>query len=435
MKVALGVKSGGGTPDKLVFTATPDTADIEYNKKIRGKLNLREVEVDLVPGQKADDIHPDLIGLAVLLTVAPLSKRQVELNIPVSETFKRVAREKLIHLEAPIDHSIQPREGPADGKPGLAFSGGVDSCAALILMPRDTVPVFLHREAPPVAIKGNYFPEAALHSCNKVAEAGYNMQRIKTSFEYIRKPVGNPVDWSNSIPAVVNAGHLGLSSISFGLIAESAFWTGGPYYSDLASRTRYSAWAPLFGCCSLPLSFPTAALSEVLTTKICLETDVNFAPQSCVRGQPGEPCGECFKCYRKAMVERSFRGGSLAARTPSEEVSKKLLEKPIHHEIVIAWALGRLRLDDPVSQALSKKIRSTMIYGGGLSFLDRYYPRGLDYIPDSFRNEVRSNIERYADPMTSQDMSRFHAWDANSLVNDPSYDEGHRDLESILAHA
>ncbi|HSQ37971.1 MAG TPA: hypothetical protein VLS92_08770, partial [Acidimicrobiia bacterium] len=49
----------------------------------------------------------------------------------------------------PIDPALDPRPIPAQGTPALAYSGGVDSTAALALLPADAEPVHQLRVFPP----------------------------------------------------------------------------------------------------------------------------------------------------------------------------------------------------------------------------------------------------------------------------------------------
>ena len=65
---------------------------------------------------------------------------------------------------------------------GLAFSGGVDSTAALSVLPPDTVPVFMLR---PEKGKSLYNPQAALKSCNLLSEIGYDIRIVECDVEYV----------------------------------------------------------------------------------------------------------------------------------------------------------------------------------------------------------------------------------------------------------
>lgn len=320
----------------------------------KGQLGSPKVFVELKC--RPQDIHPDLVGLACLLTVEPFTASEITLSQPVSPFFARAFQDHFNKRIGPTDDSITPRVTPESGREGVAFSGGVDSCAALSVMPRDSVPIFLDR-ATDGQRRTMYRQDAALASCRAVASCGYDVHVVRSNLEYGRRPIGFPVDWSNSVPAVLHADHLSLRSIAFGTVLESAYRLGSNAYSDLKSRKFFGAWAAIFEAVGLPICLPVAGLSEVLTAQLALTAEVQaWMPQSCVRGEPGNPCGSCFKCFRKTILENAIRG----RRTPdkhyelfvtSKEVQKKLLGLPIHHEIVLAYSLHTAgRSSNPVNR-------------------------------------------------------------------------------------
>ena len=55
---------------------------------------------------------------------------------------------------------------------------------------------------------------------------GREVLTIKSDLEYIRNPVGFPVDVANSSPAILIAQKMGFNSIAFGTILESAYGIG-----------------------------------------------------------------------------------------------------------------------------------------------------------------------------------------------------------------
>src|SRR5690606_21051487 len=108
----------------------------------------------------------------------------------------------------------------------IAFSGGVDSVAALAILPQNTIAIFMNRIAKRVGKPGLYRADAALQTCDDVRRSGYDVRVVDTSMELMRDPIGFAVDWTNAVGAVAHADQLDLRSISFGMIAESAFATG-----------------------------------------------------------------------------------------------------------------------------------------------------------------------------------------------------------------
>ena len=73
-------------------------------------------------------------------------------------------------------------------------------------MPDETVSFFLDR---PVKKGSLYDKDAAYASCQELRELGFNVVMIETDLEYLRKPVGFPVDLANSSPAILLASEFG----------------------------------------------------------------------------------------------------------------------------------------------------------------------------------------------------------------------------------
>ena len=77
----------------------------------------------------------------------PFVATELDVGVPVSERFRQglaAIRRYSISFER---GEVTPYVAGPGSRPGLAFSGGVDSAAALLLMPDSTVPVFLDRPA------------------------------------------------------------------------------------------------------------------------------------------------------------------------------------------------------------------------------------------------------------------------------------------------
>ncbi|MEZ0171833.1 DUF6395 domain-containing protein [Microvirga sp. TS319] len=429
----------GKSASVLKLSVTPDQEDVEYYSARKGKLGHHEVSFSLEPGWSLEKTHPDLYGLMCLLVLRAFTMRSIVLDRPVSSTFAEIVHKNLKIEIGPVDPKIAPREMPSNARDGVAFSGGVDSCAALFLMPKNAVPIFMKRSSPPALAKDSlYRADAALSSCDAVARAGYDVRQLETSLEYVRNPIGFPVDWSNAAPGVLHADQLGLRSFSFGTIAESAYFLGHEHFSDLKSRAIYRNWAPVFDGAALPMCLPVAGLSEVTTSRIAIECVPEWLPQSCVRGEAGRPCMRCFKCFRKTLLEARITGrkvpdGYFDIVRKSREVSNRLLAQPIHHEDGLAYSLhGQWNYDDPIYQALKLKTTPMYDYGKGLGFLERFYSPAYEYVPEIVREEFKSKLGRHVAAMTRDDIEIMENWNLHTLTDDERYKRGQAALSSAL---
>lgn len=392
------------------------------------------VIVELLAGSTVSDmgdIHPDLIVLASLLIAGQTKATSLELPVVPSESMVEVV---LRYFEIELKSSAVATRGTSErvgsGVPGLAFSGGIDSCAALLLLPADAVSIFMHRTSLGDSKKTLYNSSAAMASVNSLSGSAYRTAALRSNVENIRSPVGFPVDWSNSLPLVVNADTLGLSSISFGTVLESATSLGKKKYSDLRNRTVYSRWSPVFTVAGVDMSLPVAGLSEILTSKVVREQGAFMLPQSCVRGTPGDPCRKCFKCFRKMVTEWALGGAEISEQDISRaaltrEVSARLKQSPIHHEIGISWAVSRIHSDNPLLNALRSRAAVFQEEYNGLDFLERPLDVNIDrFVPDDIRPGIRERIVELFGNSIAADLGIIESWDIDEFVAGLEYQRG-----------
>src|SRR5690606_29497037 len=102
--------------------------------------------------------------LIIILIVYPFVDEKIEVPIGVSQEFHDLFKEETQKSIYPVDKSLKPRHAPQDSIPGLAYSGGVDSTAALTLLPETTTCFFLDRILPPDEKDLKLYNKAAIYS-------------------------------------------------------------------------------------------------------------------------------------------------------------------------------------------------------------------------------------------------------------------------------
>lgn len=422
---------------KITFEAYPNERDFEFYSARKGKLCRQTATFEMPDNFDAGKTHPDILGLVAILVFGPYSHREIRLAWKISEQLAQASEKFFRRTLEPVDFNLSKRQASAKARPSLAFSGGVDSFAALKLMPDTTMPVFCHRIVPEGMHQGLYRADAALLACRDVS-VSHNAISIKTDMEYVRDPVGFGVDWTNAAGAVLLADHFNFNSVAFGMVMESAYFIGHPHYSNLRSRSVYRAWSPLFEAAGVPIALPTAGLSEVVTSKIALSMRDVWHPDSCVRGGAGQPCMKCFKCFRKKILDAKLEGSEIPKNHfeipySSKEVKRRLLEQPIHHEDVLAYSLQDLKCaSNSVLHALLLKCRSITDYGRGLSVLDRHYEKSFELVPEFMRDELAEKIRRYAEPYSVHDVQLIESWETGRLLEMGDYQKGQKWLADIL---
>lgn len=403
----------------------------------RARSDRTECEVWAPDGVSFDQVHPDLLALAAFLVVQPWVGRRLTFRgarRPGDRFCKALAKAFGIRAFG-ADSAVIPRLAPVPGRPGLAFSAGMDSTAALALMPQDTVSVFLNRVGlDRTPINSNYRNDFAMHAIQELQKLGRQVLIVDSNLEYTRRPVGFPVDWSNAVPAVLLADEFGLRSIAWGMILESAYAIGSVGFRDWPDRDLAQKWGAVFEAAGLPMSAVVSGLSEVCTSKVVMASPYANLAQSCIRGTVDRACGECPKCFRKGLLEsalggRSFDEDRLDCYLKSDEIRAILSAYPIKHENVLGYCLSQYAGAHPFLLALKDRLRVDDV---DYRLFERYYPAYLQSVPDVERNALAGTLNACLAPMTAEEQERIRTWRITELAEDPSLAEKQQHLLSLI---
>ena len=420
-----------GSVEKITFNFQMEDEDLENPSE---KISLGNRTCSII-SKKYDlsNIHPDLLALSSILICSPFVGKELKISTKPSKKFLTEAnsvlsRYKLVN-DSNDDFSAE-RITPSQSRPGLAYSGGVDSTAAISVMPGSTVPVFMDR---PVREGSLYNPDAAHESCNILSELGYPVEKIECDLEYVRNPVGFPTDLANAVPSIILADHLRLGSISFGTVLESAFGTGHENFRDYSKGSHWKFYSTLFSAAGIKMALPIAGVSEVGTSIIAHKSPVGMAAQSCIRGIWGEPCMSCWKCFRKSLLENALGQneldqGALREMLRSSEVRSKLSSLPISHENVVSFALNRTgAMNNSEMGSLVERVCGL----GSLPFLSKWYSPSLKLVPDNWSMECAMGIQKYLSPMNRREEGEIENWDMGDFLVSERTISAHRELVDL----
>ena len=394
---------------RLTFSFLIDENDRINIQNSSIKMN-EGLEVFVELGDDVESLHPDQVALASILICNPFVGAELILPNPVSQDFfekatRVISKYKIVKN---VDKELSPLRQSSSGRPALAFSGGADSIAALSVMPRDTIPVFLSRPEMSISV---YDPDAAMEICNHFVEFGYDVKMVSSNLELIRKPLGFPTDLAHSIPIILLARSLGIRSISFGTIMESGYGIGHERFHEYLSTAHFRFYSELFRSVGIDLSMPVIGISEVGTAIIGNNSPFGAYSQSCIRGTWKRPCMSCWKCFRKELLSASIGDGDAENLIPMlgvNEVQIKLSAYPISHENVLTYALQKLDLDQyPQLKPLASKLDMSL----DLSFLEAWYSPSIDLVPDSMRHNIRDKILNFIKVMSPSEEMSFYNWD------------------------
>jgi len=382
---------------KLYFGFERDKFDEIRIKKLNFSMNEIPIFVDL-GGNDGSSIHPDVIALCTILLCNPFVGKELYFPKKISRHFFEKVSSVISRYEisSEVDEGLKPNPRKTRGRPGLAFSGGADSGAALAILPRNAVPVFLNR---PVDSKSKYDSDAPIKVCEKLSNCGYDVKIVDSNLELLREPTGFPTDLANGIPALLISDEMYLDSVSFGTVMESAFGLGHEHFIDYKNGAHWRFFSTLFSAAGLELCMPTIGISEVGTSIIASKSSIAGVSQSCIRGKYLKPCLNCWKCFRKELLSKSLgtsRNIDLASMMLSKEVQIRLSAFPISHENVITYSIQRIGAKKyPYLKPLTDKLQMKL----DLNLMEFWYSGSIKHVPKKYRAIVRENILRFLDPM------------------------------------
>jgi len=232
------------------------------------------------------------------------------------------------------------REGGV--KIGLAFSTGLDSTAAMLLLPKNTILSYHQRGE---YLGGVMCQDNALRMIDKMTR---KVQIVQTNIEKIPVDEGKtargayPSDMAVAVGLVLSADLHDLGYIATGTMLGSTYVRKGWAYQEFQDSSYWKKWKSVFDLAGLRLIFPVGGLSEVLTHKIVMQSKYSKLARSCIRGINGKDCGICYKCFRKHMLN-----GIKPKELLSFEADYYLNKKPLKQgdSMIYAYQKSKTKID------------------------------------------------------------------------------------------
>lgn len=328
-----------------------------------------------------EDAHPDLFKLAEYVLLSPM-----EPNI--------------------LDNWVPSRK--PGHRPGLAFSAGCDSTAAMELLPEQTVLLYHKREG----------FDSILDHTNALRfiqylkdEKGKKVIVVNSNHELIRtingdKSPGFITDYACAVHVILLADHLSLDSIATGMPLENSFLWKGQKYRDFQSSWFWKKNAPLFNSVGLPILQPVMGCSEVVNQKIVTKSGYSDYAQSCLRSSTKDSCGECWKCFRK----NSILGREIKI---SNEIHTFLNKPKLKMAASTIYSIQQMKENniffrDIVTTYPSVSDNIHM----DVSFLEKHYPLALELIPDKYKKYIKAKIATFVDDLQNLELlENFNLYD------------------------
>lgn len=358
----------------VVFDWNPND-QVENFKQEGNRVWLRTeksyVYWDVPDGFSLEDTHPNLLHL-VTEVLNPFRRKGAFVNLT-----KRMKGSKV----------------------SLSFSGGTDSTASMLLMPKETILAY-HRRSFDSLLEHTKANE--LFTCidkyenRTVFEIPSNHELIRTNYG---KPVGFSTDFACASHLILLADYFDLGGIAFGMPLDNSFLWKGRTFRDFLKLDSYQYWNERFNDAGLDYILPLCSVSEAGAMKICASSIYAEFVNSCMRGSGREGCGTCWKCFIKnGPINRPFDFNS-------DEVQTYLNRRPMPTATHALWAIKEMNLEHLVPD-LSHLLDADYSWWAG------YYPPGFQLLPASLRDNIEMNVKRYLiqmpEPFSLESINHFN---------------------------
>ena len=315
---------------------------------------------DMPEGYSLKDTHPALLHLALEVLLGPW--------VPETKRWD-------VEQRSPgTNHS-------------LSYSGGVDSTAAMLLLPDETILAYHERNF--TSMLNHSLPHSTFEAIEE--RTGRPVLRIPSNHEKIRTyhglQTGFPTANAASVHLILLADHLDICSISFGTVIENTWLKKGLKFREFQDTHYWNYWPKQFKKAGLDYVLPINHISEAGALKICAQSELADVVNSCLRGNGGRWCGTCWKCFHK--------NGPLGREIDptSKEISIFLNKKPLRTAQHALWALKVQGLEH-LAPHLAEHIADD------LSWWDKAYEPGLNLIEEPLRSVVKEKTDTYLERMT-----------------------------------
>jgi hypothetical protein len=271
---------------------------------------------------------------------------------------------------------------PIGQRLALSYSGGVDSTAAMLLLPDDTLLAYHERDFP--SMLSHSLPHRTFEAVRE--RTGREVVCIPSNHEVIRTLHGKQTGFSTAHAAgahlILLADHFDLRGIAFGTPIDNTWLKKGKTYRDFSESFYWTHWSKKFLQAGLHYVLPINHISEAGALMVCKQSPLVDVVNSCLRGDEERWCGRCWKCFHKnGPLGRSFD-------PTSTEIQTFLNTTPLRTAQHALWALKTQDLGHLVPHLAP-------FLEADLSWWEQAYRPGLALIDEQWRTGVEERTTGY----------------------------------------
>ena len=265
-------------------------------------------------------------------------------------------------------------------KYALSFSCGIDSTAAMSLMPDDTILAYHRRDFKSMLDHSN--AEVLIEQIKK--KTSRDVIVIPSDHEKIRTHeglnAGFSTDYAAGVHLILMADHLDLKGIAFGTPIDNTWLSRGRKYRNFEDSAHWKRWKSRFQKAGLELVLPINMISEAGALKICKNGPLIDHINSCLRSENGKWCGKCWKCFHKnGPLGRDFDPNA-------HEIRTYLNKRPLRTAMHALWAIKNMQLEELVPDL-------NHLLNDNLDWWEEYYSPGINLLPLDLKQHINQRLD------------------------------------------
>ncbi|GAA2848751.1 hypothetical protein GCM10010517_06040 [Streptosporangium fragile] len=354
------------------------------------------------------DVHPDLPALAAWTVVAPWTRRRIVFDRPISAQLAAAFAEGWGVEAGPVGSPAR-----SGSRLAISYSGGADSAAVAAMLPDAPFVHFQRVSHPRVPNRWTHYRSDVLAAL--AAETGRELTVVRSDLEFtLAEPrPGYPEHHAVAAGALLLADELDLGGLAFGYELGSR-WLGGDRYllrytPDNPMWAPHGAWGRAFAAAGLHIVLPVGGVSEAVTMRLALGSELRDQVRWCLRGVNGA-CGSCGKCLYKELIQAAVERRPLrTAITADRPVARKWQQPPPYGgQEMIEYGCARVPgVEDTVFGAAAGFLKATE---ASTAWLDRCYPPAIEEIPEPWRKQVRDFVDAEVGFMSDDEARNVETW-------------------------
>ncbi|MET8159851.1 DUF6395 domain-containing protein [Sphaerisporangium sp. NPDC005289] len=362
-------------------------------------------------GTPPGEVHPDLLALAAWTVAAPWTRHRVVFDRPISA-----------ELAAAFESGWGVEAGPVGGGPpraagdrlAISYSGGADSAAVAAILPDAPLIHFRRVGHPRVPNRWTHYRSDVLAALAN--DTGRDVTIVESDLEFLlRSPrPGYPEHHAVMAGAVLLADAMDLGGVALGYEIGSRWLGGGRYVHrytpDNPMWSGHGPWGRLFAAAGLSLVLPVGGISEAMTMRVALGSELRDQVRWCLRGDGAGPCGRCGKCLYKELIQAAIERRPMStAITADRPVARKWQQPPPYGgQEMIEYGCAHIpNIDDTPFARAAGYLRATP---ESTAWLERCYPPAVEEIPARWRGAIAAVMERDFGFMDADDVKRVESW-------------------------